>query len=129
MDIYVSIESIIASSIPLFENVLTDLHRTNPLRQRIRGSCKYTEWDEPESPEYSDDENGWARYERELRQWTLYRPLVIPDIPKNGYVGGIERRNYVVSLRGRTVNIVVKITDMHLVSVITKSIGDSQSIL
>lgn len=121
--LYPPIESTLASTIPVFEYVLTDLHRTNPLRQRIRGSCRYTEWDEPDEPEHSDDEEGWMRYEREVRQWTLHRPLEIPDIPGDGYIGGLEKRNHYVSLRGRTVKVVVKVTDIHLVSCLLALIG------
>ncbi|TCD65441.1 hypothetical protein EIP91_002697 [Steccherinum ochraceum] len=108
------IETIVARSIPLFEHVLTDLHRDNPLHQRIRGSCRYTEWDEPEEPEHSDDEEGWANYEREMRTWTLQRPLSIPDLPDGGYPGGLEEKRTVVNLRGKTVKVLLQVTDIHL---------------
>lgn len=109
------IETILAKSIPLLEHVLTDLHRDNPLPQRIKGSCVYTEWDEPEEPEHSDDEDGWANYEREMRTWTLQRPISIPDIPEAGYPGGLEERRTVVSLRGKDVKVLLKVTDIRLV--------------
>jgi len=112
--LYSHIETVLAQSIPLFEHVLTDLHRDNPLPQRIKGSCKYTEWDEPEEPEHSDDEDGWATYEREMRTWALQRPIAIPDIPATGYPGGLEERRTVVSLRGTTVKVLVKVSDIRL---------------
>ncbi|THH33338.1 hypothetical protein EUX98_g822 [Antrodiella citrinella] len=112
--LYSYIEHALAKTIPLFEHVLTDLHRDNPLPQRIRGSCKYTVWDEPEEPEHSDDEDGWAKYGREMRTWALQRPIAIPDIPDTGYPGGLEKRRTVVSLRGSTIKVIVKVTDIRL---------------
>ncbi|KAI0082114.1 hypothetical protein K474DRAFT_1655452 [Panus rudis PR-1116 ss-1] len=112
--LYSDIEAFVGVTIPLFEHVLTDLHRNNPIHQRITGSCKYTEWDEPEEPEHSDDDEGWLNYERELRQWALLRPVKIPDIPESGYPGGIEKRKYHVSLRGRSVSLLVRVTDINL---------------
>lgn len=120
-DLYVAIEDALASSVPLFERVLTDLHRTNPLRQRIPGSCRYTEWDEPDPPDDSEDEEGWFLYEREMRSWSLQRPLELPDIPKVGYRGGLETRRHVVSLRGRDIEVIVKVTEIHLVGFIDLS--------
>ncbi|KAH8099797.1 hypothetical protein BXZ70DRAFT_894402 [Cristinia sonorae] len=122
--LYSQIEAILAKTIPLFEHVLTDLHRDNPLPQRIKGSCKYTEWDEPEEPEHSDDEDGWARHERELRTWVLQRPISIPDIPLEGYTGGLEDRRTLVSLRGMTVKVLVKVTDITLTSEKSEFPGD-----
>lgn len=116
--LYGHIETILACSVPLFQHVLTDLHRDNPLPQRIQGSCRYTEWDEPEEPEHSDDEEGWANYEREMRTWALQRPLSIPDIPDDGYPGGLEERRTIVSLRGKTVKIILQVMDICLVCVL-----------
>lgn len=116
--LYSQIEHSLAMSVPLLEHVLTDLHRDNPLYQRIMGSCKYTEWDEPEEPEHSDDEEGWANYEREMRTWALQRPIAIPDVPEKGYEGGLEERRTVISLRGRLVTVFVKVSDVRLVSLL-----------
>ncbi|KAG5222361.1 DUF4246 family protein [Salix suchowensis] len=100
-NLYSSLSTLLTRFIPLFEHTLTDLHRNNPLTQRISGSCKYTIWDEPEPPEHSDDEEGWATYEREMRQWSLNRPLRLPDVSSAGYRGGLENRRHTVSLGGR----------------------------
>ncbi|KAL4250305.1 Protein of unknown function DUF4246 [Abortiporus biennis] len=114
LHLYSLIEDCLTRSIPLFEHVLADLHRNNPLHQRIKGHCRYTEWNEPEEPEYSDDEEGWLNYEREVRQWALQRPLEVPDIPESGYPGGIDYRKYTVSLRGTTIKVIVRATDISL---------------
>lgn len=114
--LYDTLETTLARLIPLFEHTLTDLHRNNPLTQRIPGACRYTVWEEPDPPEYSDDEDGWTNYEREMRQWVMSRPLLLPDVPVTGYPGGLEFRKHVVSLRGRNVQVIVKASDVRLVS-------------
>ncbi|KAL0951873.1 hypothetical protein HGRIS_008533 [Hohenbuehelia grisea] len=113
-EMYASLGSLLSAFIPMFEHTLTDLHRNNPLGQRIPGPCKYAEWDEPDSPEYSDDEAGWVAYERELRAWTLNRPIRLPDVPKNGYIGGLEKRRHQVKLTGRDIYVIVQIEDIRL---------------
>lgn len=114
--LYRNIEQLLATSIPLFEHVLTDLHRSNLLCHRIPGTCRYTTWDEPLTPQHSDDEEGWANYEKEMRQWALNRPLEYPDVPEDGYPGGLEERKYRADLRGRNLKVIVKVTDIHIVS-------------
>jgi hypothetical protein len=113
--LYTLLEATLARFIPLFEHTLTDLHRNNPMHQRIPGRCKYTVWDEPETPEYSDDEEGWSTYERELRHWVLNRPIQLPDISKTGYSGGIEDRKLTISLRGKRLQVLVDVTETRLV--------------
>jgi Protein of unknown function (DUF4246) len=105
----------LSAFIPLFERVLTDLHRNNPLPERIKGSSRYTEWEEPDPPDDSDDDDGWIRYEREIRHWTMHRPIQLPDVPSGGYPGGLECRKYRVSLRGRKLQVVVRVCETRLV--------------
>ncbi|KAF5383344.1 hypothetical protein D9757_008414 [Collybiopsis confluens] len=109
--IYPLLENALTSLIPLFEHVLTDLHRNNPLPQRIPGTCRYTIWDEPDPPEYSDDEEGWVKYEREVREWTLNRPITLPDVDKSGYTGGLEKRRVRVSLKGKRLQTIVRVEE------------------
>lgn len=115
-DTYRLLEDLLARFIPLFEHTLTDLHRNNHLVQRIAGHCGYTVWDEPEPPEHSDDEDGWSKYERELREWTMNRPINLPDVPHNGYPGGLERRRLYVKLRNRTLQVIVSAFEIELAS-------------
>ncbi|KAG6896769.1 hypothetical protein C0992_006284 [Termitomyces sp. T32_za158] len=107
---------LLGAFVPLFEHVLTDLHRNNPLPQRIapsRGPL-YRVWDEPEEPVHSDDEAGWAQYEAEMRRWAMSRPIELPDVPEGGYPGGLETRRHVVSLGGKEVKVVVGVEDVRL---------------
>lgn len=115
---YLAIEKLLGACIPLFGHVLTDLHRNNPLPQRIKGACRYTEWDEPEPPEHSDDEEGWSSYEHELRRWVMHRPLTLPDVPLNGYPGGLEQRKHTVNLNGRKLQVVVNVFENRLVCIV-----------
>ncbi|KAG5349692.1 hypothetical protein C0989_002361, partial [Termitomyces sp. Mn162] len=112
---YDALSRLLTAFVPLFEHVLTDLHRNNPLQQRIasRGP-RYRVWDEPEEPLHSDDEEGWAQYEAELRHWVMHRPIELPDVPRGGYTGGLERRRHNVGLRGREVKVVVGVEDVRL---------------
>ncbi|KAF9453902.1 hypothetical protein P691DRAFT_812520 [Macrolepiota fuliginosa MF-IS2] len=112
--LYNHLEACLEKFIPLFEHTLTDLHRNNPLPQRIPGPCKYTVWDEPDPPEHSDDEEGWSTYEREMRFWVMNRPIQLPDVPNTGYSGGLEDRRFVVTLRGRQLQVVVGTTETRL---------------
>ncbi|KAJ3575249.1 hypothetical protein NP233_g1217 [Leucocoprinus birnbaumii] len=120
--LYTQLGHSLGKFIPLFEHTLTDLHRNNPLPQRITGRCRYTVWEEPEAPEYSDDEEGWGTYERELRHWVLNRPILLPDIPKSGYPGGLEDRKFTVSLRGRRLQVIVDVTETRLDNISPTSI-------
>ncbi|KAJ3555845.1 hypothetical protein NM688_g2354 [Phlebia brevispora] len=112
--LYAGIDELVARTIPLFEHVLTDLSRDNPLYHRIPGDCTYTVWDEPEEPEHSDDEEGWLNYQKEMRHWTLNRPIVYPDIPSGGYPRDLEVRHSQTSLRGKNVKIYTQIMDIDL---------------
>lgn len=114
--LYRLLSTLLTSSLPLFEHVLTDLHRNNPLSLRIYGACRYNVWEEPEEPEHSDDEEGWARYEKEMRQWTMNRPLQLPDVPITGYRRGtVEARRHAVSLKGKQLQVFVRVSQIHLV--------------
>lgn len=112
---YQALENFLSHTIPLFENVLTDLHRNNPIRQRITGTYRYAEWDEPDPPEDSDDEEGWELYNQQMTQWEATRPIVLPDVPDQGYGHDLPVRKHRVSLRGRNVQIILKIVDVTLV--------------
>lgn len=108
---------ILTRAIPLFENVLTDLHRDNPLRHRIPGACKHEDWDQLDGSERSDDAEGRSDYDEE-HHWSSDRPAVQnePDIPREGYLEGLTSRSTRIHLRGKTVNVVVRMTQIRLVS-------------
>ncbi|KAF5375214.1 hypothetical protein D9758_000496 [Tetrapyrgos nigripes] len=112
--LYDILSTILTHFLPLFEHCLTDLHRNNPLHQRIQGSCRYTVWDEPDQPEFSDDDEGWSNYEREVLDWALNRPINLPDVPATGYPGGIEYRRHVVDLKSKKLQVVVRVSEINL---------------
>ncbi|THV06475.1 hypothetical protein K435DRAFT_773175 [Dendrothele bispora CBS 962.96] len=100
--------------VPLFEHVLTDLHRNNPLPQRIPGPYRYTVWEEPEEPEHSDDEEGWSNYERVMLHWALNRPIKLPDIPRDGYRGELEYRRHIVNLKSKRLQVIFRVSEINL---------------
>lgn len=53
-----------------------------------------------------------------MRQWALNRPIQYPNVPKEGYQGGLESRKFKASLSGRTVEVIVKVTDINLVNLL-----------
>ncbi|TFK26686.1 hypothetical protein FA15DRAFT_667162 [Coprinopsis marcescibilis] len=115
-DLYISLGTLLSKSIPLFEHVLTDLHRNNPLPQRIPGAAHYTVWDEPDPPEHSDDEEGWIKYEINMRNWVLERPIQLPDVPDSGYSKDLERRRHVVSLKGKRLQVITRLSHLRIKS-------------
>ncbi|KAG6849557.1 hypothetical protein H0H93_007505 [Arthromyces matolae] len=114
--LYDNLTSLLTLFLPLFEHVLTDLHRNNPLPSRILPTKgpRYRVWEEPEEPLHSDDEEGWVQYERELRHWVMHRPIELPDVSDGGYLGALESRRHKVSLRGKELKVVVGIEDIRL---------------
>lgn len=43
------------------------------------------------------------------------RPVGLPDIPVEGYTGGREIRKHRINLKGRTIQVIVKLANIHLV--------------
>lgn len=116
--LYERIETVVSRFVPLFEHVLTDLHRNNPLRQRISGAYSYTDCHgEPDTPEHSDDEDERLTYERELRDWAFNRPINLPDVMQEGYTGDLEKRHFTVSLMETTIKVIVRVTEIRIVSI------------
>ena len=111
-----NIETVISNAIPLFENVLTDLHRNNPLQHRISGGSQYEGGDAPAEPAVSDDDEAWWKYDQAMQEWSANRPLVLPDVAADGFSQRLDARKHRVSLRGRTVNVVTRMTEIRLVS-------------
>jgi len=115
-DVYTSLDGILNAFVPLFEKVLTDLHRNHPLPRRIVGTCHYSEWDEPESPDFSDDDEALSSYLSELKLWSMNRPIELPDISESGYLGTLHRRQFHVSLAGKTLQVYYSLMEYDLVS-------------
>ncbi|EJD05709.1 uncharacterized protein FOMMEDRAFT_77890 [Fomitiporia mediterranea MF3/22] len=113
-DVYSSLQKTLERSVTLFEKTLTTLHRSNPLPQRIQGTYRYRVWDEPDPPEDSDDEEAWEVHSRELRQWALYRPIEIPDVPDDGYRDSLRLAHEIHFRENQSIQIIHRITDIQL---------------
>lgn len=113
-----NISEIVSRTIPLFEHVLADVHSDNSLRQRVPGTYRFEQSGQPEEPVNQEDDEAWSKYQLELDDWYQNRPLVLPDIADGGELGGQEKKRIRVSLRGKDVNIVVRMTEVRLVSIL-----------
>lgn len=47
--------------------------------------------------------------------WVQNKVVGLPDVPEGGYPGGLEKRERRISLRGRTLQVIVKLANIHLV--------------
>ncbi|KAF9245641.1 hypothetical protein BU15DRAFT_85367 [Melanogaster broomeanus] len=113
--LYTRFEDILSGCIPLFEHVLTDLHRENVLEPRIKGpASSLSVLDEPEPPEFNADDLGWANYESKKRRWWMSWPVLLPDVPPSGYTGGLEARRHIVRLRDRSLQVIFHVFETRL---------------
>ncbi|MEV6958391.1 DUF4246 domain-containing protein [Streptomyces sp. NPDC051207] len=102
---------------PLLENVLTDLRHPRPLRIEADPYGWYdSEPEYPDTSSYSDDE----AYQEALRAWEMAqddwwenRCPVVPDAP--AFVPpGVPDASARVDLRGRRLQVIVKLATIHL---------------
>lgn len=126
------ITQIVGNVVPLFEQLLTSLHRANyvllepriPLRKHPfrykRGE------DPPDEPgqgigEGTDDEEDtamWQAWADAHRRWVQTRIAILPDVPRNRYFDAgkfnILEENK-VTLRGRKIQVAVQLNRVELV--------------
>ncbi|MFG2431445.1 DUF4246 domain-containing protein [Streptomyces sp. NPDC048590] len=99
--------------LPLWENVLTDLRHPRPVRIEADPYSWYEESpDKPVEPS-TEDEEAWDRFEDAMDTWWDTRRPVVPDAPAfvpPAIPGGSDR----VSLRGRRLQVIVKLATIHL---------------
>ncbi|KAG8740256.1 hypothetical protein FRC10_004556 [Ceratobasidium sp. 414] len=121
-DLYTTIEGLIGAFIPLFERVLTDSIPTNhAVPARTENLYSYDEEYKPE-PDWSYPVPDG--YEELYQEWAKNRPIRLPDVSSEGYVlGSLEKRDTWYSLAGRTIQVIVKLANIHLVSVAVSSRG------
>ncbi|KAH7886259.1 hypothetical protein F5I97DRAFT_1937142 [Phlebopus sp. FC_14] len=112
--LYRSFEEILSQCVPLFERVLTDLHRENQLEPRIKVSASPLILEEPEPPEFRSDDISWAEYEGKKRRWLMSRPMQLPDVPSTGYPGGLENRRHIVKLKNRVLQVIFHVFETAL---------------
>jgi hypothetical protein len=119
--LYKTIEECIAAFIPMWERVLTDVLNPLPLRipgcyllmQDVDSRCPKDDYD------YEDKaarKEYWKRYEEYWNEWELNRRAELPDVPDTGYTGALERPMERVNLKGRELQVIVKLANIHLVS-------------
>lgn len=48
--------------------------------------------------------------------WSENKIIGLPDVPDGGYPGGLEKRDLKITLRGKRLQIIVKLANIHLVS-------------
>ncbi|KAF9225298.1 hypothetical protein BS17DRAFT_778410 [Gyrodon lividus] len=107
-------EEILSKCIPLFEHVLTDLHRENVLEPRIKCPASLAFFEEPEPPDFRTDDIGWADFEAKKRRWSMSQPIMLPDVPPSGYLGGLEARRHTVQLRDRNLQVIFHVVETRL---------------
>ncbi|KAG8724298.1 hypothetical protein FRC09_020359 [Ceratobasidium sp. 395] len=114
-ELHAAIEGLIGVYIPLFERVLTDSIPSNKaIPSRTNNSYSYQEDYKPE-PRWGDYENRDDEYETVHRDWSENRPINLPDVPSEGYVSGsLEKRDTWYSLAGKTIQVIVKLANIHL---------------
>lgn len=127
------LDGIIGCFVPLFEQLLTSLHRANHvlLEPRIplqKHPLRYERGeDPPEEPgqgigEGTDDEEDaamWEAWTAAHRQWVQARKVVLPDVPQYGYIdtGKFEiPEENTIKLRGRKIQVAVQLNRVELVS-------------
>ncbi|EJD02430.1 uncharacterized protein FOMMEDRAFT_29447 [Fomitiporia mediterranea MF3/22] len=113
MELYDAVEGIISAFVPLFERVLTDM--LNPLPHRIPGEYLPLKEVDPRHPQNEDAEDYYEELEGYIDNiWEEDRIVGLPQVPEEGYTGGREKRDNNVSLRGRTIQVIVKLANIHL---------------
>ncbi|MFC8393680.1 DUF4246 domain-containing protein [Streptomyces sp. NPDC057238] len=98
---------------PLLENVLTDLRHPRPLRIKADPYSWYDEDpNEPVEPDDDDDE-AYDAYETAMDEWWENRRPVVPDAPDFTLPEPPDDSDR-VDLRGRRLQVIVKLATIHL---------------
>ncbi|CEL56861.1 hypothetical protein RSOLAG1IB_08139 [Rhizoctonia solani AG-1 IB] len=111
---YKTIEGLIAAYIPLFERVLTDsIPENKVIPERTFNGYSYEDEGYINSPNYSaysDDE----KYDKDHQEWEKGRPIVLPFVQQDYQDGSLEKRQIRYNLSGRTIQVIVKLANIHL---------------
>ncbi|WP_151774765.1 DUF4246 domain-containing protein [Streptomyces abyssomicinicus] len=98
---------------PLLEKVLTDLRHQRPLRIEADPYSWYDETDEPEEPDDDADDEAHEAWEDVWDAWWRNRRLIVPDAP--AFVPpALPDDSARVDLRGRRLQVIVKLATIHL---------------
>ncbi|KDN35321.1 hypothetical protein RSAG8_11655, partial [Rhizoctonia solani AG-8 WAC10335] len=113
--LYRAIEGLIGAYIPLFERVLTDSILENEATpERTSNGYSYdlkAYRSHPNCSDYSDGE----KFNRDCAEWEDGRSIILPYIQDGGYkAGSLEKRRIKYKLGGRTIQVIVKLANIHL---------------
>ncbi|MGW4023162.1 DUF4246 domain-containing protein [Streptomyces sp. NPDC005009] len=98
---------------PLWENVLTDLRRPRPLRIKADPYSWYDEDpNEPVEPD-DDDDDAYDAYDAAMDEWWENRRPTVPDAPDFTPPEPPDDSDR-VDLRGRRLQVIVKLATIHL---------------
>ncbi|KEP48077.1 DUF4246 family protein [Rhizoctonia solani 123E] len=114
-ELHKATEDLVAAFLPLFERVLTDsIPENDVIPERTTGFYKYDDDGYPSPPKYRDYPNGEA-FEKDDREWEERRPLVMPEVRRDGYEPGkLEKREIKYGLGGRIIQVIVKLANIYL---------------
>lgn len=110
-----TVEELVAAYLPLFERVLTDcIPKNDTIPQRVTNGYSYDEEYKP-CPDDEDVEDE-DEYDERYKEWEDNRPFEQPDVKSGGYVpGSLEQRRWWYALSGHTIQVIVKLANIHLV--------------
>ncbi|KAG8849662.1 hypothetical protein FRB96_000688 [Tulasnella sp. 330] len=115
VELYEGISELVARCSGLFDRVLTDLHPVHETLLRIDPKKTPYKWisaeDDPSPRDYDADD-----FEERYQEWEQRRTLSIPTVPKEGYNERYDpsKRAAKCSIVGRTVQVIVKLANIHL---------------
>ncbi|CAE6398819.1 unnamed protein product [Rhizoctonia solani] len=113
--LYKSIEELVAAYIPLFERVLTDCIRENHASPERTYSSGSYDWNPYSAPPISTDYSDAQKYSEAYVKWREGCIMGVPHVQKGGYLtGSLEKRLTKHKLGGRTIQVIVKLTSIHL---------------
>lgn len=130
--LYRCIEDVIKCFVPLWEKVLSDMMHNLPTR--IQGSYLPIEESDPSYPREEDVDEEEEAYSDCIdaymeNVWRNNKIVGLPDVPDGGYPGDLEKRDVDISLRGKKLQIIVKLANIHLVCSFVLSAHKSQFVL
>lgn len=126
VDLHTTIEGLVGAFVPLFERVLTDLVPRNKITpERTTNGYSYKTEDYDSEPEYEEYDNN-DDYNEAMRVWQKNRPVEPPAINPKGYIpGNLELRYTTYALAGKTIQVIVKLANIHLTPEKPKYAGGS----
>ncbi|KAL5532593.1 hypothetical protein ACEPAF_4367 [Sanghuangporus sanghuang] len=112
-ELYETVEGILSAFVPIFDHILTDI--LNPLPQRLPDNYLPLKEVDPNHPQNEDAEDYYDQVDEYMKNvWRENKIVGLPQLPEDGYSGGLEERENIFSLRGRTIQVIVKLANIHL---------------